>query len=171
MPVEKYILAMQYYHTKAFCSAVIYCKKIKIEHRILTLVQTTFTVSVKLVCPFYVHVYQYTHFNYNYAPTLLLTRTTCDGISLINCFGADCWSNPTIVLVNGESHTSCTELQSHNIIGQWVQKLDSWLCQKLSICFIIPFHVVERPLSKKCIIKGLTVKVKGPWKTKHRFVP
>ncbi len=28
--------------------------------------------------------------------------------------------------------------------------------------------IVERPLSKKCIIKGLTVKVKGPRKTKHR---
>ncbi len=40
-----------------------------------------------------------------FAPTLLLTRTTCDGTSLINCFGADCWSNPTIVLVNGKSHT------------------------------------------------------------------
>ena len=40
------------------------------------------------------------------APTLLFTRTTCDGTSLINCFGADCWSNPTIMLVNGKSHTS-----------------------------------------------------------------
>ena len=36
---------------------------------------------------------------------LLFTRTTCDGTSLINCFGADCWSNPNIVLVNGKSHT------------------------------------------------------------------
>ncbi len=39
------------------------------------------------------------------APTLLLTRTTCDGTSLINCFGADCLSNPIIVLVNGKGHT------------------------------------------------------------------
>ena len=39
------------------------------------------------------------------APTLLLTRTTCDGISLIDYFGTDCCSNPTIVLVNGKSHT------------------------------------------------------------------
>ena len=38
------------------------------------------------------------------APTSLLTRTTCDGTSLTNCFGADCWSDPTIVLVNKKSH-------------------------------------------------------------------
>ena len=40
-----------------------------------------------------------------FAPTFLFIRTTCDGTSLINCLGADCWCNPTIALVNEKSHT------------------------------------------------------------------
>ena len=36
------------------------------------------------------------------APTLLLTTTTCDGTSLINCFGAVFLADPVILLVKAK---------------------------------------------------------------------
>ncbi len=82
----------------------------------LTLPRSTTVLSPMMAIPFWVFACIFWHWTKSCqtliqlkthlgAPTLSLTRTTCDGTSLINCFGTDCWSNPTIVLVNGKGHT------------------------------------------------------------------
>ena len=86
------------------------------------------------------------------APTLLLTRTTCDGTSLINCFGSDCWSNPTIVLVNGKSHRpflfSCLLLSSSS------SSFGGWQGWGLSPLLLSRFHFMRKFFKSNCYMSA-----------------
>ena len=66
-----------------------------------------------------------TYFHSGYAPTLLSTTTTCDGTSLINCFGADFLADAVILLVKAKCHSIA--LQSRQVFPSATQLLGDYL--------------------------------------------